>query len=863
MASGTGPSRTKVSVGEAVRSTLCGVPVSSSTEAALPSMVSIRLSKEALRLLTTSGAPQASIQFGTANTLVIGDQRFEFHRVNADTQVNQVYRRTTANTPTQAPTQTRTTSGVPSFDLAGQITHKLALPVRMDASLKERLKYKTQEAGRDRSARQSVLLDDKEALNMNRASRVPARRPAAKPLCSRPTAAHAVDVTNGKSHLTSPTGLAPPATGGIPLRTRLIQLLACQASSLDSLVGKVKAKRDDICQLLPQIAGPVTPPQGPRSSSYPGPGSAHSAWKLLPATYCEVKVHDWGQYSARERDEVIKHATQAFDLLKLPKDAPERTRLIPPNKPIGFNHRFPTMPGATTYNRTLPEPADAALITRKSPLTPTTTSATPTSTPLATVSARKRKTNGPAHSSTAEKLAKASARGSRRPASSATTYSARVENRSTKKETIKPILPKVSVTEYQQTPTTKELASTTRTRSRETAEPKASDLAHFPAQATLSPKATKTSGGGPTGGSLSARTDSTPITKKRKTSTSQFVRSSPALDDAAVSDTGRQRRTAPTTQPRDKPQAVPGKGDMGSPAARRSPAAESKALSERPRGRGTKSAAATESDGYRIPKRKPVSKSAGLSETPDPWTAKGSPAGHSASRDRHTPLQQQQQGSVHDTRPLSSTGSQTSSSCTDSPFGHSQPSTGPGQPLGRSYSAGSRLDALDLTVRPVITLEDFEALQQTFHQVYPEYTLLHQRIKRRQANIERLAQLMSSHPAYYQSQHSRENGPANIDPSIARQIEQLLSETQQDEQEELGRLASSPAASAEASGRDAAPISAVWARRYGRFHEFIKRAKQELTRAHAELSQAHTRPSPSKGKQAANRSSHTTTALVR
>ncbi|KAJ1976027.1 hypothetical protein H4R34_004123, partial [Dimargaris verticillata] len=734
MASGPGVSRTKVSVGEAVRSTLCGVPASSSADSALRPMVSVRLSKEALRLLTTSGVPLASIHFGTTNALVIGDQRFEFQRVNTDTQVNQVYRRTTPNAPTRVSTQSRATSGAPGFDLAGQITHKLALPVRMDASLKERLKYKTHEAGRERSARQSVLLDDKEALDMDRASRLPARRPTAKPLRSRPTVAHAVDVTNGKSHLTSPTALTHPATGGIPLRTRLIQLIACQASSLDSLVSKVKAKRDDICQLLPQIACPITPSQGPRLSSYPGQGSAHSVWKLLPESYREVKVHDWAQYSARERDEVIKHATEAFDLLKLPKDAPERTRLVPPNKSLGYNHRFPSMPGATAYSRAQPEPVDAALITGKSPLTPTATNAPPTSTPPATASARKRKTNGPAHSSTAEKLAKASARGSRRPASSASAYGARVESRSAKKEAIKPILPEVSVTEYQQAPAAKELSSAARSRSREATDSKAPEPSHLLGQTTQSPKAIKTNGGGPIAGSL-ARTDTTPVTKKRKTSTSQYVRSSPALDDIAAADTGRRRRTTSTTQPRDKPLAIPGKGDLGSPAA------ESKAHSERPHGRGTKSpsksVASTEPDGYRIPKRKPVSKAAGLSETPDPWTTKGSPVGHGMSRDRHTP--QQQQGSMHDTRPLSSSGSQTSSTCTDSPFGHLQTSTGPGQPLGRSYSTAARLDEMDLTVRPVTTFEEFGALQQTFHQVYPEYTLLHQRIKRRQANIERLA----------------------------------------------------------------------------------------------------------------------------
>ncbi|KAF8943858.1 hypothetical protein BGZ47_004959 [Haplosporangium gracile] len=50
---------------------------------------------------------------------------------------------------------------------------------------------------------------------------------------------------------------------------------------------------------------------------------------LRPETYKEVKIHDWKNYSAKQRDIVLNNAIAAFDMLGLPADAPERDILRP------------------------------------------------------------------------------------------------------------------------------------------------------------------------------------------------------------------------------------------------------------------------------------------------------------------------------------------------------------------------------------------------------------------------------------------------------------------------------------------------------------------------------------------------------
>lgn len=50
---------------------------------------------------------------------------------------------------------------------------------------------------------------------------------------------------------------------------------------------------------------------------------------MKPETYKEVKIHDWKNYSAKQREIVINNAIAAFDMLGLSADAPERDILRP------------------------------------------------------------------------------------------------------------------------------------------------------------------------------------------------------------------------------------------------------------------------------------------------------------------------------------------------------------------------------------------------------------------------------------------------------------------------------------------------------------------------------------------------------
>ncbi|KAJ1656418.1 hypothetical protein IWQ61_004010 [Dispira simplex] len=365
--------RPKVSASQAIRSHILPGTVGRDASPALAGcpMVSVRLTPQALALLK-NGSPstRVTVQFGTANCLTIGDTKFEFHRVSSETQINQVYRR--AQSPDASP------SAISTFTLAGQVTHKMALQMRLDNDYKERLKQKSMVAGRERLARPSVRLDNEAARGFDQTAYPVSRSTATSKRTNGRTLRPVVN-TIAPSHLSHSHGsglgspssaliprssavgstLSPSSGGGVPLHTRLVQLLALKPYHIDTLVSTVKAKRDLVVQTLPRFATLI--PSSPTPSATYFLGSAPSRfnnashqkdpasgmWALCPEGYREVRIYDWSIYSARERETVMKHATAAFDFLKLPPDAPERSKLISPVK--SANH----------YNRTFPSSGSA------------------------------------------------------------------------------------------------------------------------------------------------------------------------------------------------------------------------------------------------------------------------------------------------------------------------------------------------------------------------------------------------------------------------------------------------------------------------------------------------------------------------
>ncbi|KAJ1919578.1 hypothetical protein IWQ60_007220 [Tieghemiomyces parasiticus] len=250
-----------------------------------------------------------------------------------------------------------------------------------------------------------MLLDEREAQDINRSARTAAaavtRRPASRtlrapgsaPLTSTtttpvatPTASATVTTPAATASLgvTSP-GLVGTGGPGIPLRTRLIQKLALRPERTDALVAAVKAKRDDVLAVLVHIA----------KSGKAAADSPDALWSLLDDAYREVKIFDWPQYVAQDRANVVKRAGAAFDRLRLPPDAPERSKLTPLVKAASFGRHIPpaaaAMSAATT---TKTEPAVAAAAAAPSP----------------TLTSRKRKPTTSTPESTVQKLVKISSK---------------------------------------------------------------------------------------------------------------------------------------------------------------------------------------------------------------------------------------------------------------------------------------------------------------------------------------------------------------------------------------------------------------------------------------------------------------------
>ncbi|KAL7422640.1 hypothetical protein Q5752_001931 [Cryptotrichosporon argae] len=140
------------------------------------------------------------------------------------------------------------------------------------------------------------------------------------------------------------TTAAPPPrpAPAIPLKTRVVQLLAVGQIGMPDLVARLGAAEDDVARVVNVV------------------GRADGAhYTLVPNQYSKVKLAAW-DYTSAEREIVIGLARAAFDELGLPPDADERLELerkaaeaaatVPASAPV------PT-PAPVAYSHTTAAPA--------------------------------------------------------------------------------------------------------------------------------------------------------------------------------------------------------------------------------------------------------------------------------------------------------------------------------------------------------------------------------------------------------------------------------------------------------------------------------------------------------------------------
>ncbi|ORY07991.1 hypothetical protein K493DRAFT_310004 [Basidiobolus meristosporus CBS 931.73] len=252
-------------------------------------VMSIRLSEELLELLSQGKEKSIKIQFGTDQKIRVGNASFDYNKVD-ETQPVEIYQKNPSSE---------------NLEVIGYLTHKLTVRREMGDKTKER-------AASRMDSRKSVLLNkDNKEVEPQKMRRPPQLKSA--PITTRRLAPTSTTQSLA-SLVTSKDGGKPGSS--IPLRTRILQLLAINPMSQGNLAMTMKVPKDELIKTLNSVAT-VT----------------GDIWSLKDDSFKEVKIKDWEAYSSKEKETVSLNALKAFDSLNLPSDAPERSGLILPPKP--------------------------------------------------------------------------------------------------------------------------------------------------------------------------------------------------------------------------------------------------------------------------------------------------------------------------------------------------------------------------------------------------------------------------------------------------------------------------------------------------------------------------------------------------
>lgn len=157
-------------------------------------------------------------------------------------------------------------------------------------------------------------------------------------------------VTSAGPGSTAAEGASSANAEPVPLRTRLIQLLALRPRPRRELVSMLGSPEPAVLQLLPSVAyaDPNQPPPGAATKHFagpvnrrvpsrpvappsaragtPGPGTVYL---LKDEVHREVRVAGWDAYSREDRKRVSERMEAAFQRIGLRKDAEEWEKLFP------------------------------------------------------------------------------------------------------------------------------------------------------------------------------------------------------------------------------------------------------------------------------------------------------------------------------------------------------------------------------------------------------------------------------------------------------------------------------------------------------------------------------------------------------
>ncbi|CAO3594662.1 unnamed protein product [Absidia cylindrospora] len=288
---------------------------------------SVRLNRDAYNMILLQ--PRAMrIEIGdSSSVMVIGERPFELN-LRRELSTVQVYKKI----------QQTSMDDDNRIRYVGDVTHTVHMKQILSEDDKKRARSRTEQVEKEKNAKRIELLDvpsiptpTKMYGNTNTTPTAPLKASPTKRnnLLSPSTKNHSSSPSSkyiSSTKITSSSSPAPQGGYGITdnggtsrlegaalanLRERLIHLLALDPRPTDQLIQMLKVAAVDLSPLLKKVAV-----------------FTNSAWCLRPEVFKEIRIWEWTRYDDKERASVRKKAEDAYDFLKLPRNAPERANLL-------------------------------------------------------------------------------------------------------------------------------------------------------------------------------------------------------------------------------------------------------------------------------------------------------------------------------------------------------------------------------------------------------------------------------------------------------------------------------------------------------------------------------------------------------
>ncbi|KAI9323374.1 hypothetical protein BX666DRAFT_1886169 [Dichotomocladium elegans] len=311
--------------------------------------IALRLNREALDLLQNAPAKIVlDVDQDNSTSLVIGDKRFTVNYQPSQNLPHQVYQCTPGIDTGTAMTTTST-----PVDFLAKVVQSGTLKQVLSKEEKSRMRHLTEQAEREKNARRTELITTVPVGSSPRTSNktsTPTRQRILSPTSVRASPSRASS-TGKPLPGSSPTSARLDPAFVQSVRERLIHLLAIYPHPFSQLTTKLKIRETDLMPILKKVKPPTSVATSAKLTVAKKVAvESKGNWCLRPEVYKELRIWGWKRYDDKERNTVIKNAEDAYDALKLPRNAPERHNLVQQRKKASPQTLVAPLPHRTSSN---------------------------------------------------------------------------------------------------------------------------------------------------------------------------------------------------------------------------------------------------------------------------------------------------------------------------------------------------------------------------------------------------------------------------------------------------------------------------------------------------------------------------------